>query len=514
MSRTRVVWTLIVIMSVGSALRSYDLSARSIWFDESFTWRLIQFPISELISRTAVDVHPPLYYILVKSWAVVFGSSILALRSFSVVCAALSIAGAYLFTAQAFRSKRAGLFAAALLAFSPWTIAYAWEARMYTLGMVLAIFSSLALFIGIRKQSFFWFAVYGLLAAAFMYTHYYALFTILAQILAVSAIILWQTKARIGEIAHTRIFWGMLLSVFVAFLIFAPWLPEFMQQRSQVQAQYWVPRITVFSIPDTLYRLFIPTIDLPYRTGVFAALLVLPACVTLIIWIVLAFWKRHNTHDGAYLTLALGIIPFISGIAISLGSRSLYNDRFFAFAGMFIFIAIAGIVDRIASARVRTSVMLLIIAFFGWAHIRSWRELDVAHAPGVRGAMQYSMEHRKSNNPLITSSPYIYFPLLYYAQEEFHEPSSVHLYTPSGELSHFSGAPITIAADIATSSDIAAYTDTVWVIDTTGFTEKPFEAPKYWQEKSKIVFPELLVHQGDVIVRKFDIPTRRSSKTP
>lgn len=508
MSRTRVVWTLIFIMSVGSALRSYDLSVRSIWFDESFTWRLIQFPISELISRTAADVHPPLYYILVKAWAVVFGSSILALRSFSVVCAALSIAGAYLFAAYAFRSKQAGLFAAALLAFSPWAIAYAWEARMYTLGMALAIFSSSALLIGIRKQSFFWFAVYGLLAAAFMYTHYYALLTILAQILAVSAIILWQTKARIGEIVHARIFCGILLGLFVAFLLFTPWFPEFMQQRSQVQAQYWVPRITVFSIPDTFYRLFIPTIHLPSREGVTAALLLLPACVTLIIWLTVALWKRHTTRDGAYLTLALGLIPFLLGIGISLGSRSLYNDRFFAFAGIFIFIAIAGIVDRIASARVRTSVLLLIIILFGWAHIRSWRELDIAHAPGVRGAMHNSMEHRTGNNPIITSSPYIYFPLAYYAQEEFHEPSLVHLYTPSGELSHFSGAPITIAADIATSTHIATYTGTVWVIDTTGFTEKPFGAPRHWQEKSKIIFPELLVHQGDVIVRKLDVVSK------
>lgn len=503
MSRTCTFWLLVLILTVGILVRSYHITARSMWFDESFTARLIEFPISELIARTAADVHPPLYYILVKYWAFIFGSSALALRSFSVMCAAFSLFSAYLFTAEAFRSKRAGLIAAALLAASPWTIAYSWEARMYTLGMALALFSSLALLRAIRKQSFVWFTVYGVLAAAFLYVHYYALFTIAAQAFAVIVIFLWQTRARIGEIIQDHAFWGSVFGFLLVALIFSPWLPHFLQQRSQVQMAYWIPRLTSTSIPDTIYRLFIPTINLPPREGVMMFVLILPLMGMILLWLMLGLWRKNDTRDGAYLTIALGLVPFLLGIGISLGSRSLYNDRFFAFAGIFIFIAIAGLVDRIGNRRIRHSIILILIVFFTWAHVRSWNELDITHSPGVHGATTYIMEHREPSDHILVSSPYIYFPLAHYAKEEFKAESTVHLYTASGELSHFSGAPISISTDSASAQDIATYKGTIWVVDTTGFTEKPFVPPSNWKEISQKSFSEVFVHQGDVVVREF-----------
>src|SRR5688572_27598207 len=104
MSRKIALVLLLFIVVLGVGLRSYHLTARSLWFDEAFSWRLSQFPLPELISRDAQDVHPPLYYILLKGWTVVFGASLLALRSFSVFLAALTIAFCYLFVSYAFSS--------------------------------------------------------------------------------------------------------------------------------------------------------------------------------------------------------------------------------------------------------------------------------------------------------------------------------------------------------------------------------------------------------------------------
>ncbi len=505
MSRTRTIWLLFAIVALAVAVRSYHITLRSIWFDESFTWRLIQFPVTDLVARTAADVHPPLYYILVKGWAFVFGSSALALRAFSVLCAALSILGAYFFTAEAFRSKRAGLIAAAFLAASPWTIAYAWEARMYTLGMTLAVFSSFALIRGLRTQSFRWFVVYGILAATFFYVHYYGLFTIAAQALAVLIILLWQTKGRVGEIIQDRSLWAAVCGGILALVLVAPWVPHFLAQCSQVQDAYWVPRLTWFSVPDTLYRVFVPTINLPDRAGFMAGALLLPLVGTVVLWLILGTWRDVRTRYGAYLTLALAAVPFILGIGISLGSRSLYNDRFFAFAGIFIFIALAACIDRISYSRFRNGAVLVVLAFCCWAYVRSWNELDIAKSPGVHGAMQYIAQHRNTEDQILVSSSYIYFPLAHYAREEFQAGQAMHLYSAAGELSHFSGAPIAVPSDVASTQDIAEYSGIVWVVDTTGFTEQPLATPANWHEESKEVFSEVFIHQGDVSVRQMRV---------
>src|SRR5579862_1201882 len=87
---------LAVIIAVGLGLRTFNLSDRSFWFDEAFSWRLIQYPLFEMLERTAQDNHPPLYFVVLKVWATIFGTSPLALRLPSALLGSLTILGMYL----------------------------------------------------------------------------------------------------------------------------------------------------------------------------------------------------------------------------------------------------------------------------------------------------------------------------------------------------------------------------------------------------------------------------------
>ena len=58
---------LLLGISVIMLLRSLTLCFSSdIWYDELFTVGMIQYTYGELINFTAQDVHPPLYYMIVK----------------------------------------------------------------------------------------------------------------------------------------------------------------------------------------------------------------------------------------------------------------------------------------------------------------------------------------------------------------------------------------------------------------------------------------------------------------
>ncbi len=506
MSRTRRAWLLIVIIVLGIGGSSFNLTSRSVWFDESFSWRLIQFSYSEMIARTAQDVHPPLYYVLLKSWATVFGSSLVALRSFSVFCFVISLFGAYIFTAFAFRSKWAGYIATVLLAISGWAISYAGEARMYTLGMALALFSSYALLRAVREKSFLWFGLYGVLGAALVLTHYYGFFTIAAQVLFVLGMLIAETRGRIGEIVHAKIWWGALMALIIMCAIFVPWAPVFIQQSSQVREAYWVPEVSWRSLPETFYQFFVPSAHIPSDTFVSRMILFLPLIITCGIWMLLvAIHSKNRTKDAVYFIILLGLFPFVASIAISFLGRSLYNDRFFAFAGVFVFVAIAGILDAIRGTKIRTITVVCVLIGLTVSTLRYWNEIDLAHTPGLHAAVREVFNRRTGNEPILVSSSYIYFAVLHYAEEEFGKQGSVYLYSKTGQLTHFSGAPIATMQDIAVPEDVAKYTGNVWVVDTTGFTEQPFIVPRNWAEESKQIFPEVFVHQGDIIVRKFQV---------
>ncbi len=45
------------LVLVGLGIRGHHLSARSLWFDEAFCWRLTEFPVPEMIRRVGLDMQ-------------------------------------------------------------------------------------------------------------------------------------------------------------------------------------------------------------------------------------------------------------------------------------------------------------------------------------------------------------------------------------------------------------------------------------------------------------------------
>ena len=60
-------WLLGSILAGFSVLALGNITRWSIWFDEAFSAYLIRYSYSEVAQFTATDVHPPLYYWLLKA---------------------------------------------------------------------------------------------------------------------------------------------------------------------------------------------------------------------------------------------------------------------------------------------------------------------------------------------------------------------------------------------------------------------------------------------------------------
>lgn len=508
MSKNGALALLACLIILGSLLRAYQLTARSLWFDEAFSWRLIQFPIPEMIARDASDVHPPLYYLVLKGWSVVFGSSLAALRGFSVAAAAATIAASYLFVSSASKSRGAGLLAAALLAVSGWQIQFAWEARMYTMGTALALVSSWALLKAMRSepQRIGPWLLYALLSAAFAYVHYYAFFTILAHLFFVVGGIAHRTRGHLGEILQAKRLWFGLSAALVATLLYTPWLPTFFRQNSQVQASYWIPPLGGWSIPDTFYRMFAPTAGIPPHSGfgwIIMAMLPLGATVLILILLIKARSRQYAFRDADWLVVAAACTPFIVSIALSLVTQSLYQDRFFVFAHLFILAAVAMLLWRIPFKIFRGFAIVVVISSFLVTSVLYWQELDVSHKGGAHAAVRYIVDRAEMNQPILVSSPFIYFSILHYIQEEHPGRSTPQLFSESGELAHFAGGPILTENDIVGRDIFEKTASSMWVVDTTGFGASALVPPQPWQAAETKTYPEVFAHQGEVTVTRY-----------
>ncbi len=207
---------LIGIIILGAGLRFYGLGDQCYFHDEIFELHIAKRSIPYIINAiSAAPVHSPLNQII-NHYFLLLGHNEFVLRLSAAIWGVLGVWIIYLAGKQFF-NRRAGLFAAFLLAISSFHIRYSQEGRMYAL-LVLA---------GLLSQYFFWRALednrrrswigYILATTLALYTHLFAVFLVGGQVIFVGL------RHLIDRLAHHHprrqwFFWGSLLAIGILFL--------------------------------------------------------------------------------------------------------------------------------------------------------------------------------------------------------------------------------------------------------------------------------------------------------
>ncbi len=139
------------LTTCGALLRLYQLGTESLWADEALTRMWITAPrLSGTFASITEGVHPPAYFLCLRAWAALTGSSLFSMRVFSALFSIATIPLFYIF-ARRLMARAASLISTALLALSPFHVYYAQEARGYAFIVFLEVAFALSLCRGMRS---------------------------------------------------------------------------------------------------------------------------------------------------------------------------------------------------------------------------------------------------------------------------------------------------------------------------------------------------------------------------
>lgn len=148
------------------------------WGDEAFTINLIRMNVGKLLVTTGMDVHPPLYYLILKFICTIFGEHGYILHLVSVIPILLVTIFSLIKVRKYFGNKAVAVFIA-LSTLMESSLVYNVEVRMYSwafLFVFLCFWYSYELILQpYSKKNWWMFTVTGLASA---YTHYYALISV------------------------------------------------------------------------------------------------------------------------------------------------------------------------------------------------------------------------------------------------------------------------------------------------------------------------------------------------
>lgn len=218
-------------------------------FDESYTIALTRHTFTDIWVITSFDVHPPLYYFMLKKFFLIVGETQLMARLFSWI----AIAGIFLlglFPVRRFWGSQVSLSFVLLLSVLPVMQFLTVDVRMYSWCMFFitaASLSAYSLFIKPSIKSYIFLLVSTLCAA---YTHYYGFIgsAVIYFLLFVSLLISKQYKTS-----------KLIVVVSALFLIgFSFWIPALINQIKAVSTHFWIGGLTAKDILLFAYYTFSP----------------------------------------------------------------------------------------------------------------------------------------------------------------------------------------------------------------------------------------------------------------
>ncbi len=158
-----------------AGLHVVRINFNTFWVDTAFSVDLIRLPFIEMLKATSVNEHPPFYYLFGKAVMLILGDHPYAFRASAFIPYILILVLALTYVRKNFGYAPAFLIVG-FSSFTPASIVYVLETRMYETGCLLTLASFLSLHMLFTKKQgkriIYWilFFAFSIMTA---YTHYY-----------------------------------------------------------------------------------------------------------------------------------------------------------------------------------------------------------------------------------------------------------------------------------------------------------------------------------------------------
>ncbi len=395
--------------------------SQSIWFDEAFTSGLISRSVHGVIQGTSHDVHPPLFYLVLKLWAGAFGHSIATLRMFSVVCGAAAVFVGLRLVKRLF-GARAAVWAIPFAVLAPFLLRYDIEARMYAMASLIGIGATYVLVMAVErtraKQRSFWlWAVYAVLVAAGVYTLYYTALIWVAHVLW-CFILFHRDHKKLRKVVREP--W--LIAFAASIVLYLPWLPTFLNQAHNIQNGFWIGPPSANTVVSTFSLAF--SWQANWQLSTWDSLLFMLAAVASVYFVVQA-WRAVEQSRRVYFLLfaSYAIAPIVVLFVASLPPlQPVFDTRYVSqtIISGYLLVGVAAAVvckARPTPANFAGAALIVFALFEGMITLQSVGNynFDTVNRPNAKQTMQYIYSQDPSRGTVIAQSSESFLELYYYA---------------------------------------------------------------------------------------------------
>lgn len=376
----------ISIILLGTLFLLISCFHSNMWFDESYSIAIAKHSFKEIWQIGSHDVHPVLYYIMIRIVMIITNNSIVCVRLFSCVPLILMSILGYSFIRKEFGNK-AGLIFTFFSLFFPTLLTYAGEIRMYTWAMLFVTMMFVYAYktmnnynvrealsddnnimyenkIKSKNTLLKYWIIFSIFSLASAYTHYYAL--VVAAIINVGMFIYFiiaytksskndtsnyddikndnkkSEKINSENIRKVNLI-SSIVSALVQIILYIPWLFVFISQTKVVSKGFWIKFPTPLNVIEFIYTGNIGEGSVPKYLSIPFSLI----SIAFLIYLIVKNWKRNSiktkfpktkeTKTTKVIALIWVTIILIMCLASLIMKQSVFYQRYlFTLMGLFL----------------------------------------------------------------------------------------------------------------------------------------------------------------------------------
>lgn len=402
-SRADIACSIALMMLFVLVLSLFFFSTQSLRLDESQSLWQTSHSIPEILRLVAEDIHVPLYHLMLHFWQLTFGSGVAVDRMLSLLFY-LGLIPAIYFMGKLVYGQTVGLFAAFLMAISPFMNWYGDEIRMYTVFALLTLVNQyffVCLFTkrdewGIVPRKYW--AGYALSMFFGMFSHYFFVFSIITQ-----AVFFMLYRDRFPR----RALRSFLAILAIAAVLFAPWAWYVITLGTASNTQPQLIQPTTVDLFNTFSQ-FLFGFQVDRINTVLVSLWPL-----LVLFIFLSLRRNQKVSpQTTYLFFSL-FMPIIVAFAVSMFAKPIYLTRYLILSLPPLYLLLAWVLT-IYSERVSRVIRFSLVAVM---LVTLGIEMASAATPvkeNYKDAALYLNSHVAPQDVVVLSAPFTVYPVEYY----------------------------------------------------------------------------------------------------
>ena len=493
---------LLAVVAIALFARLHSITVPVIWYDEAYSLLLAEGSPAYIWATTARDVHPPLYYLLLHFWMLLFGNGVLAARSLS----ALADVGTLLLCIKLMSllaTRRATWIAAVLLALLPISVRYSQEVRMYTLLGFWLMGATVALVCWGRAADQKRYPVfYVLLMTAAFYTHYFAVLCVLVHWLC-----WWRARDGGRSMAIPIRAWVLVNSAIV--VLYLPWLPDFIDQLLRMDGLEWIPPLTWQTVLSFVWQLVL-------MEGSANDLWRMTPLVFLIVCATAVLVRARSERPFRLLLVGYFFVPVLTVFLVSL-IVPVFNARYLVFAAAALPLIVALALDAWSERHAVLAAVAMALVLLAEIHglLAVYAQTDEMNGTSIRKDARLDAviaglgREVRPGDEIVVDNLYWYLPFTYYNPTDI-QPKLYVFKPPTGSLwgtAEYGGwalIPRHLRSILFDDfSTLKLNTKRIWWV--TGYARPEHDAlfPKHWKQA-------LTLKEGDSEARLFirgEVPT-------